>query len=156
MDYKPLKKEIVFSKQIKTDPSYRLAVGVMKACGDINFKSWLVDWLASDAASMTCCEVDVKSMRDLSEVLSKLTSRTAHVDESLLNDSASLFSPNPNHDVIQLLYKMMSFLLNVQRMERAISEIDENICNPDTLRRLAAQASREEYEQNRKLQTFKR
>lgn len=156
MDYKPLKKEIVFSEQVKADPSYRLAINVMKACGDINFKSWLVDWLASDTAGVDCCEYDVKSMRNLSEILSKLSSRTAHVDESLTGYCASIFSPNPNQDVVKLLCKMMSFLLNVQLMERAISSIDANMDNPDTYRRLAAQASREDYERDRKQLKFKR
>lgn len=156
MDYKPLKKEIVFSKQVKTDPSYRLAVGVMKACGDTGFKSWLVSCLANSKVGINCTEDDVKLMRDLSDILSKLSSRTAHVDESLISSCASIFSPKPNYDVIKLLSKMMSFLLNVQLMEQAILKIDENINNPDTYRRLAAQASREEYERNRKLQKFKR
>lgn len=156
MTYKPLKKEIVFSEQVKANPSYRLSVTVMKACGDVDFKSWLVHWLASDTATIGCCAAKVKSMRDLSDTLSKLSSRVAHVDERLIRDCTSIFSPNPNHDVIKLLYQMMSFLLNVQLMEREIARIDESINNPDTYRRLAAQASREEYERDRKLVKFKR
>ena len=156
MTYKPLKKEIVFSEQVKANPSYQLSVSIMKACGDVDFKTWLVDWLASDTAAIGCCTTDVQSMRDLSDTLSKLSSRAAHVDESLISDCTSIFSPNPNHDVIKLLYSMMSFLLNVQLMEREIARIDEGINNPDTYRRLAAQANREEYERNRKLVKFKR
>lgn len=134
MSYTPLKKEIVFSDEVKRDPNYSSVMEVIKSLGDPLFKQWLIECIYStielpqnsanlDNDTLTAY-ADLKA---IGVILEGLVSREVVVDEYVVESCKQAFSPVPNPPVIKLLKNLMGFLLNMQKFERMIIKIDRDI-----------------------------
>lgn len=134
MSYVPLKKEIVFSPEVKNHPRYSVIMEVIKALGDDTFKQWLFEHIASHSldvndATTATGEVSASNsdLQAIGEILDKLVSRRTSVDEGVVFNCMSVFSPNPDYEAISLLRGVVGFLLNMQTFERTIIGIDADI-----------------------------
>lgn len=134
MSYVPLKKEIVFSDDVKNHPRYGTVMELIKALGDDTFKTWLLEHTASHSenaqvASSGNGEISPadNDLQTIGEILSNLVSRRTNVDEGVIFNCMSVFTPNPDLEAIALLRNVMGFLLSMQRFERMIIKIDNDI-----------------------------
>lgn len=134
MSYVPLKKEIVFSDDVKNHPRYAVIMELIKALGDDTFKTWLLEHVASHSehTQVACNNSNEPSSADndlqaIGEILSKLVSRRTSVDEGVIFNCMSVFTPSPDLEAITLLRNVMGFLLNMQGFERMIIKIDNDI-----------------------------
>lgn len=136
MTYVPLKKQINFTDHAQDHPSYRAVMQVLKACGDIGFKAWLIDHIKTT----TCDSVHVDDISSdwgsahselvaLGVLLDGLVSREAYVEIGVIESCKKLFVPTPDLPAIILLRHIAGFLLNMQMFERKIIEIDTDFDN---------------------------
>lgn len=132
MDYQPLKKQLVFSDEVKANPNYSKALSVIKACGDPHFKQWLVYWLQNKSGAQQLCDGHdecLNLIERLGVVLDGLVSRSVEVDVECIKKSKEVFVPIPEWPAIELLVGAMEFLKNIQNFERKITQIDMDISN---------------------------
>ena len=136
MSYTPLKKKIVFSKEVTSSPYYGAVMEVIKSLGDTDFKQWLQNHIScTNQLAPTDDHGDnqiLEAYSDLKEVgviLEGLVSREVHVEEDVIESCKGVFLPTPNQPVVSLLKNVMGFLLNMQAFERMIIKIDNDIDN---------------------------
>lgn len=134
MSYVPLKKEIVFSDEVKKSPYYSEAMSVIKSLGDKAFRQWLIEHIYSTAELPHIANSDdyaiVEAYEELKAIgvtLEGLVSREVTVEDHVITSCKKVFLPAPNPPVITLLRNIMGFLLNMQNFERMIIKIDNDI-----------------------------
>lgn len=134
MSYTPLKKEIVFSDEIKNNPYYNEAMRVIKSLGDKAFRQWLIEHIYSTAelpsthaSDQTVMSEGYDELKAIGVTLEALVSREVTVDALVIENCKKVFLPALNVPVITLLCSIMGFLLNVQNFERMIIKIDNDI-----------------------------
>lgn len=147
MTYAPTKKTIVFSDDVKKNPRFGEVMEVIKACGDIAFKAWLINQAPIIAQAVTETQDisdDKRSdLKAISANLSELVGRTSTVDDGVIHNCKTLFNNEPEWQVISLLAKVTGFLLNIQKFEKQLSAIDQDIENGVMARQLAGPLTRD-------------
>lgn len=134
MSYTPLKKEIVFSDDVKKNPHYRSVMQIIKSLGDQGFKHWLVQYIAHLPATLNDCAntssellASYEDLKAIGVLLDGLVSREVQVEDDMVEACKQAFLPVPNPPMVELLKNLMGFLLNTQTFERMIIKIDQDI-----------------------------
>lgn len=134
MSYTPLKKEIAFSDEVKSSPHYQSVMEVIKSLGDEGFKQWLIQHIYSTSSFVLNTpelEDDIlaayKDLNSIAVILEGLVSREVLVDAAVTERCKGVFLPTPNPPMVALLKNVMGFLLNMQKFERMIIKIDNDI-----------------------------
>ena len=128
MNYAPTKKKIVFSDEIKAHRSFGSVMEVIKACGDPDFKSWLINQAPMILNSTN--DAGESERNDLNAVASNLTElvgRQAQIEPDVIHACQNIFASDIKWEVTSLLAKVTGFLLSVQRFEKQIALIERDI-----------------------------
>ena len=136
MSYTPLKKKIVFSAEVTSNPHYSSVMEVIKSLGDADFKQWLQGHIYSTTQQPCTANKDdtqafaaYSDLKVIGDILEGLVSRKAQVAEDVIENCKRIFLPAANPPVVALLKNVMGFLLRMQDFERMIIKIDNDIDN---------------------------
>lgn len=122
MSYKPLKKTVRFSEEVRNNPNFSYMKTIVKACGDKDFKNWLLVYIDS----YTEISEEYNMLISIKNSLEELVTREVKLDEETINYCKSAFSPTINAPVIELFEQALSFFCELQQMEKAIQKVSES------------------------------
>lgn len=134
MQYEPLRKKVRFNQCITEHPCFNDARLVLSCLGDKNFRDWvlsLTEQYKSDVCDKPVDGLDYNSLSYsdamclMGRCLKELVSKEMTIPQERVNSGAKVvLDAKSNHEVVLLLVKMLSSLVQIQQMERAITKLD--------------------------------
>lgn len=127
MEYKPYKKNIKFSEAITSRPEYSVAMKVIRSTGDMGFRNWLLQYCEQNRLGQAESLASTELFCKLESLIGELVSREVSVDVETLDAAFGVFYPSPDLEVIELLIKMYGSLLDIQKFERKLRKVEEDL-----------------------------